>query len=91
MNNHLSKEQVSKLNEKHGWFQSGDAQSDVSRAFAQDAINMYERQRAAAPLLLAALKTARSFIEGDTSSNPEQVVAVLDVIDAALAAAEAQP
>jgi len=53
---HLSREQVLALNEKHGWFQYGDAQSDVSRAFAQDAIEVHERQRAAAPEMLAALR-----------------------------------
>lgn len=49
---YLSNEQVLELNEKHGWFQYRDAQSDVSRAFAQDAIEMHERMRAAAPELL---------------------------------------
>lgn len=55
---YLTKDQVFELNEKHGWFQYGDAQSDVSRAFAQDAIEMYERIRAAAPELLEALEIA---------------------------------
>lgn len=41
MSNYLTKEQVNQLNEKHGWFEFGDAQSDVSMAFAQDAITMY--------------------------------------------------
>lgn len=50
----LTNEQVHTLNEKHGWFQYRDAQSDVSRAFAQDAIAMHERIRAAAPELLMA-------------------------------------
>ena len=53
MSNYLSEEQVYKLNEKHGWFQYGDAQSDVSKAFANDAIEAYERMRSAAPYLLA--------------------------------------
>lgn len=48
----LSDEQVQTLNERHGWFQFGDAQSDVSRQFAHDAIEMHERVRAAAPKLL---------------------------------------
>jgi hypothetical protein len=52
---YLSNEQVQALNEKHGWFQFRDAQSDVSRAFAQDAIEMHERMRAAAPELLDVL------------------------------------
>jgi hypothetical protein len=53
---YLTPEQVHQLNEKHGWFQFGDAQSDVSKAFAQDAIDMHERVRAAAPDLLEALR-----------------------------------
>jgi len=38
---HLTDEQVLTLNERHGWFQYRDAQSDVSRQFAHDAIEMY--------------------------------------------------
>ena len=53
----LSNEQVQALNEKHGWFKHGDAQSDVSRAFANDAVAAYERVRSAAPELLEALIT----------------------------------
>lgn len=53
---YLTSAQVLSLNEKHGCFQYGDAQSDVSRAFAQDAIAMHERIRAAAPDLLEALE-----------------------------------
>lgn len=52
----LTDAQVFDLNEKHGWFQSGDAQSAVSKAFAQDAIEKYELMRAAAPELLAVLQ-----------------------------------
>lgn len=52
----LTNEQIFSLNEKHGWFEFGDAQSDVSRAFAHDAIAMHERIRQAAPDLLAALQ-----------------------------------
>jgi hypothetical protein len=52
---HLTPKQVLSLNYKHGWFQHGDAQGHVSRAFAQDAIDAHERLRAAAPDLLAAL------------------------------------
>ena len=52
----LNQGQVCDLNARHGWFEYGDAQGDVSRAFAQDAISMHERSRAAAPELLAALK-----------------------------------
>ena len=49
---YLSREQVRSLNEKHGWFQYGDAQSDVSNAFANEAVRIHEQVRAAAPELL---------------------------------------
>ncbi|MGR8759473.1 hypothetical protein PVB08_22410 [Bacillus thuringiensis] len=53
----ISPDQVHELNEKHGWFRFGDAQSDVSNAFANEAIARYERIRSAAPELLEALET----------------------------------
>ena len=53
----INPEQVHELNEKHGWFSYGDAQSDVSNAFANEAIERYERIRSAAPELLHALQT----------------------------------
>lgn len=62
---YLTPEQVYQLNEKHGWFQYQDAQGDVSRAFAQDAIAMHERVRAAAPDLLAALLAARASVQAN--------------------------
>lgn len=52
----ISREQVQELNEKYGWFQYADAQSDVSNAFANEAIERYERIRSAAPELLAQLE-----------------------------------
>lgn len=55
MSTYLTPEQVHELNEKHGWFEFQDAQSDVSRAFAQDAIAKHEAMRNAAPDMLAAL------------------------------------
>lgn len=51
----LSDQQVQTLNERHGWFKHGDAQSDVSRAFANDAIEAHERLRRSAPDLLMRL------------------------------------
>lgn len=57
MSIHLSKEQLTALNEKHGWFEYGDAQSNVSMAFALDAIASYEHVRNAAPATLMALET----------------------------------
>lgn len=38
---YLSNESVSDLNELHGWFQYSDAQSDTSRAFANNAIHKF--------------------------------------------------
>ena len=52
----ISKDQVAEMNQAHGWFQYGDAQSDVSNAFANEAIERYERIRSAAPELLEALR-----------------------------------
>lgn len=51
----ISPDQVHELNEKHGWFHFGDAQSDVSNAFANEAIARYERIRSAAPEMLSTL------------------------------------
>ena len=65
---YLTNDQVLALNEKHGWFKFRDAQSDVSRAFAQDAIAMHERIRGAAPELLAACENARDMIATDRQS-----------------------
>lgn len=38
---YISKKAVADLNERHGWFQYGDAQSDVSNAFANDSIHKF--------------------------------------------------
>lgn len=57
---YLTKEQVCLLNEKHGYFQYRDAQGDVSRAFAQDAIAMHERMRAAAPTMYEYIASSAS-------------------------------
>lgn len=74
MTQYLTAEQVHQLNEKHGWFQYRDAQSDGSKAFAQDAIEMHERMRAAAPELLAALEAAlfviQDYLEYDHDGDP---------------------
>jgi hypothetical protein len=56
MKKYLSDEEVHSLNEKHGWFQHGDAQSDVSKAFAHDCIVQYEQIQFAAPDMLEALR-----------------------------------
>lgn len=39
--NYLSDDTVLELNNQHGWFQYEDAQSDVSRAFANNAIHVF--------------------------------------------------
>lgn len=38
---YLSNESVGELNDVHGWFQYSDAQSHVSRAFANNAIHQF--------------------------------------------------
>ena len=65
----LTKEQVYALNERHGWFEYGDAQSDKSRAFAQDAIAMHERIRSSAQELLAALIECTEHLEWSTEQG----------------------
>lgn len=69
----LTNQQVAELNEKYGWFTFGDAQSDVSRAFASDAIAKHEQIRNASQDLLAALICAlnamESCNEGDYSTG----------------------
>lgn len=72
----LSNEQVQALNEKHGWFKHGDAQSDVSRAFANDAVEAYERVRSAAPELLEALRTLVDSIDPESTGWSEAVAAI---------------
>jgi len=59
----ISPDQVHELNEKHGWFEFGDAQSDVSNAFANEAIARYERIRSAAPEMLEALEACQGALE----------------------------
>lgn len=71
MSNFLTDDQVYQLNAKHGWFEFGDAQSDVSRAFAQDAIAMHERMRAAAPDLLSALQALLNAVDADLITSVE--------------------
>ena len=59
---YLTPAQVRELNAKFGYFECADAQGDVSRDFAQAAIEKHERMRTAAPELLAALIDAYSII-----------------------------
>lgn len=69
----ISRDQVLELNEKHGWFQYGDAQSDVSNTFANEAIARYERIRSAAPDLLEALQAEEEWRARDDAGalDPE--------------------
>lgn len=68
----LTNEQVQALNEKHGWFKHGDAQSDVSRAFANDAVAAYERARSAAPELLEACQTFSEWLRREDAGFPAE-------------------
>lgn len=52
----INRDQVYALNEKYGYFEFGDAQGDVSLAFANDAVALHERVRSSAPELLEALE-----------------------------------
>lgn len=84
----ISEEQVQQLNEKHGWFELRDTQSDVSNAFANEAIERYERIRAAAPELLTdlieAAATLRSYEAQHRAKNTAESTAKAEV-NAALA------
>ena len=77
MSKYLSEDQVYALNQRHGWFQYGDAQSDVSNAFANDAIDMYERIRSAAPDLLAFATEWLNSQGGDSNYMTEKARAVI--------------
>ncbi|MGY6271041.1 hypothetical protein ACXIUT_15220 [Achromobacter denitrificans] len=69
----ISPDLVYELNEKHGWFQFGDAQSDVSNAFANEAIARYERIRSAAPELLEALESILPMLADWHDEFPDHV------------------
>ena len=89
MNTHtlyLTDEQVFALNEKHGWFTDGDAQSDVSKAFAQDAVVLHERIRAAAPDLLKACKLFIEYDKNDATDGVAMMFAYSDMLKACRAA-----
>jgi len=78
--NYLSDWTVSRLNERHGHFEFADAQSDVSRAFANNAVHAFiesgkeaqrvERETGQTPSELAAqLKQLRSALIRSVDSN----------------------
>ena len=60
---YLTKQQVQEMNERHGWFEFSDAQSDVSNDFANEAIERYERIQTAAPTMYAALESIAAQLE----------------------------
>ena len=55
MTTFLTPKQVREFNTTFGYLEFGDAQGDVSRAFAQAAIEKHERLCAAAPEMLRVL------------------------------------
>ena len=87
----ISKDQVFQMNEKHGWFQFGDAQSDVSNAFANEAIERYERIRNAALEFLTALEKfaeyEKAMDNGDDISGMLLYAEFSDMAHAAIAKA----
>ncbi|MBB6580058.1 hypothetical protein HNP33_004184 [Comamonas odontotermitis] len=50
---YLGEQQVQALNEKHGYFEYGDAQGDVSAAFANEAVAAYLRVNEEAQAVMA--------------------------------------
>lgn len=70
---YLSKAAVLDLNERHGWLQYGDAQSDASNAFANNAVHSF-------------LESARQSQEvlGETGLTPRQLVEQRDALAVAL-------
>jgi hypothetical protein len=66
----ISSDQVSQMNQIYGYFKYADAQGQVSRAFANEAIDRYERIRSAAPELLEVLQALIKHLEdGDEESD----------------------
>lgn len=74
---YLSKAAVLDLNERHGWLQYGDAQSDVSNAFANNAVHSF----------LESAKQAQEVL-GETGLTPRQLVEQRDALVNALEMAE---
>lgn len=82
----LTAEQIFELNEKFGWFQYGDAQSDVSKAFAQEAIEKHERIRASAHHLLTVARAAAKAMSRTRQTDGGNEVVERDDADALVAA-----
>lgn len=89
-NKWLSHEQIQKLNERHGWFKYGDAQSDVSRSFANDAVEAHERVRASAPDILAELEMLANVVEGCGIATMPEIECRIAFARAAIAKATGQ-
>ena len=70
---YLSKAAVLDLNERHGWLAYGDAQSDASNAFANNAVHSF----------LESAKQAQEVL-GETGLTPRQLVAQRDALAKAL-------
>ena len=72
---YLSKAAVLDLNERHGWLAYGDAQSDASNAFANNAVHSF----------LESAKQAQEVL-GETGLTPRQLVVQRDALVHALEA-----
>lgn len=70
---HLNKEQVYKLNVRHGYFQYGDAQGNVSCEFANDAVAAYMQMCAEASQVAARTGLAPLDMEEHRDALVEQV------------------
>lgn len=86
---YLSPDMVQQMNDKHGWFTYRDAQSGVSNAFANEAVERHERLRAAALDMYAALKSVLEYMEG-LEDVPARAT-FLPALYAALRKAEVKP
>ena len=87
-NRYLTDEQVCKLNHRHGWLQYGDAQSDASRRFAHDAIDMYIRMRDSAPLMFDALVKIAAIPNAMDGGDWDEIEEARNIAHAAIAKAQ---
>lgn len=72
---YLSRQATLALNERHGWLQYGDAQSDASNAFANNAVHAF----------LESAKQAQEAM-AETGLTPRQLVEQRDALAAAIEA-----
>ena len=73
---YIGNESVSDLNELHGWFQYFDAQSDTSRAFANNAIHQFIEAAKEAEIV----KDATGLSPRELAEQREYLRGVLDEI-----------